>query len=53
MPTLPTLGKDVITNVNPVYWSVKEITSGNGDNQARSSQGYFKMPPEKPFTVTV
>ncbi len=27
MPTLPTLGKDVITNVNPVYWSVKEIAS--------------------------
>ncbi len=27
MPTLLTLGKDVITNVNPVYWSVKEISA--------------------------
>ena len=27
MPTLPTLDKDVITNVNPVCWSVKEIAA--------------------------
>jgi len=27
MPTLLTPGKDVITNVNPVNWSVKKIVS--------------------------